>query len=849
MSKARTLANLISDNSVLADGQIAVAEVTGAAPLASPTFSGNVTTTGSFIVGNASLNENDLESIDGITAGTVAASKAVVVNSNKDASGFRNISLTGTVDGRDIATDGTKLDGIAASANNYTHPNHSGEVTSSADGATVIADNIVDEANLKISNTPTNGYVLTAQSGNTGGLTWAEASSGADLYTANESSPSAQPSATGTNAIAIGDSAVSTNTNSFAGPLSRAGGTNSFAMGIGNNGTSYGTVGNAHGIAMGQYAKAQGNYDIAIGRSATASGENDSIAIGRSTTASSGYAVAIGYSNLASGNYSIAMGYDTTASAANATAIGSASNYTSKSNASGQGSVAIGGGTATATDSMALGNSRASGANSFAAAIVNNTTSYGASNNTSIAIGYNAKSTNLYATAIGYGSHGNHSSGVAIGRQAVTTANNQVALNGTNQPVKISGTYTLPTADGTNGQVMTTNGSGVVAFADAGGGADLYAAETTGSSNPTASGTLSIAIGSGTTVSGNQAVGVGRSSTVAGYRAAAFGGDNTASAEKSLALGFGASSSGARGVAINGAVTGQDSISFGTNSYVQATYATAVGYNADISGAGTYGTALGHGAQVTGSGATALTNSRAGGASSFAAAIANNTASYGASGANSVAIGATVKATASNSVAIGGDGNTASGARSGVLAGNSNIASGGRAVVIGGASNNASGDYSTARGSYGYTNSIRLCHATGLSQHSQGVYYLLGYDTTDATPIALNSNLHTPSATNQIVLQNNSAYAFSGTIVAREKASEGTDVGAWEVKGIIRREANAGTTVLVNSVINELNAPTGWAVALTANTTLGCLKVEATGVASTNIKWLATIETSEVKYA
>ncbi len=36
-----------------------------------------------------------------------------------------------------------------------------------------ITDNTIDEANLKISNSPTNGYVLTAQSGNTGGLTWA----------------------------------------------------------------------------------------------------------------------------------------------------------------------------------------------------------------------------------------------------------------------------------------------------------------------------------------------------------------------------------------------------------------------------------------------------------------------------------------------------------------------------------------------------------------------------------------------------------------------------------------------------------------------------------------------------
>jgi hypothetical protein len=57
----------------------------------------------------------------------------------------------------------------------YTHPNHSGEVTSTADGATVIADNIVDEANLKVSNSPTNGYFLSAQSGDTGGLTWASA--------------------------------------------------------------------------------------------------------------------------------------------------------------------------------------------------------------------------------------------------------------------------------------------------------------------------------------------------------------------------------------------------------------------------------------------------------------------------------------------------------------------------------------------------------------------------------------------------------------------------------------------------------------------------------------------------
>lgn len=60
-----------------------------------------------------------------------------------------SIVVGGTVDGRDVDTDGTKLDGIAANANNYTHPNHSGEVTSVADGATTIANDAVTYAKMQ----------------------------------------------------------------------------------------------------------------------------------------------------------------------------------------------------------------------------------------------------------------------------------------------------------------------------------------------------------------------------------------------------------------------------------------------------------------------------------------------------------------------------------------------------------------------------------------------------------------------------------------------------------------------------------------------------------------------------
>ena len=60
-------------------------------------------------------------------------------------------------------------------------PNNSITAAKIVDGAITIADiadDAIDEANLKVSNNPTNGYVLTAQSGNTGGMTWAEMTGG-----------------------------------------------------------------------------------------------------------------------------------------------------------------------------------------------------------------------------------------------------------------------------------------------------------------------------------------------------------------------------------------------------------------------------------------------------------------------------------------------------------------------------------------------------------------------------------------------------------------------------------------------------------------------------------------------
>ena len=131
---------------------------------------------------------------------------------------------------------------------------------------------------------------------------------------------------------------------------------------------------------------------------------------------------------------------------------------------------------------------------------------------------------------------------------------------------------------------------------------------------------------------------------------------------------------------------------------------------------------------------------------------------------------------------------------------------------------------------------------------AQGSARVLIAATTDETPTTLTQNA-SPSTTNQIILPNNSAYSFSGTIIARQKASAGTACAAWKIEGLIRRENGVGTTVLVNSATTVLDNTPAWGMALTADTANGGLKIEVTGAASTNIRWVATINTSDVTYA
>lgn len=479
-------------------------------------------------------------------------------------------------------------------------------------------------------------------------------------------------------------------------------------------------------------------------------------------------------------------------------------------------SIAIGGqAVASGTNSISLQRANSSGTDSIAGAIANNTTSYGAHGLGSISIGTLSKATQIAGTAVGYGATSTHAASSAFGTSATTTATNQISLGGSGITARISGAYNLPTSDGTNGQVLTTDGAGAVTFADAGGGSlDLYAENYTSGTKPTATGTNAIAIGKGSSAAGTEAIAMV---------------DGTADSQDSFAVG-GIVQSAIGGYAI------------GKSAQVYSQYGLALGQSSLVS-ASSYGTAVGYQSVAGANSAVAFAKSRASGADSLAGAITNNTTSYGASGANSVAMGYLAKANNSYATVSGGASNVASGYHSTVIGGSSNLADNIGSTVLG-------GRYGTTRGIRGaavfggYGNQITATQGT-----SQSGLYILAEQTTDATATALKTDNQSSSSTaNQIVLPNGGAYAFTGTIVGREAASSGTECAAWKVEGLIRREANAGSTVLVNSSTTVLNNAPSWGMALSADTTNGALAITVTGAAKT-IRWVGTITTTELTFA
>lgn len=348
---------------------------------------------------------------------------------------------------------------------------------------------------------------------------------------------------------------------------------------------------------------------------------------------------------------------------------------------------------------------------------------------------------------------------------------------------------------------------------------------------------ISIGGTSNSAVSSNSAVIGGNNNNSTGSNAITVGGSsNTSSGSSAIVIGG----------STNTASGGSSAVVGGSGNTVGATSAVTLGgINNNITSTGFYSATLASdGGNISGT---------------ASAAIASSTPTLAISGNNAAAIATnSYSLTSDRSAILGGSANTVSLANSVVIAGTSNTSSGGGSVVVGGTQNAANALYSiVSGGAYGTTRSIIGNFVTPASNSpvavkagaTQSATLLLGRITTDSTATALTSNASAASTTNQVILPNNSAYYFRGSVIAY---SAGGDAKAWTFEGAIKRGATAASTAIVGTVILNVTAsdPAGgfFGLTVTADTTNGGLAVSGVGQFGITVRWVCKVETTEVTY-
>jgi hypothetical protein len=407
-------------------------------------------------------------------------------------------------------------------------------------------------------------------------------------------------------------------------------------------------------------------------------------------------------------------------------------------------------------------------------------------------------------------------------------------------------------------------------------------------------GYLSSVVGGQSNVSsgtGHSGIVAGFSNTASGYYNFIGGGANNSGTSSSVVTTQSGTMNGTTAVTLSGSnaniKVGQfiSGTSIADRTYVAAISGTSLTLSQNASGSSTntlnfytpHGVVVGGGNnQATGAysvilgggdAGTAANRNVASGDWSVVAGGRRNTASGISSfvGGGGVYIGAPQTnfghtASGPHSAIVGGLSNVASGESSFVGGGYGNSASNTYSTVVGGTINNANGTGSSILGGYyGTARSINgymvfpACVApiVGSSGVSQSGLLILAKETTTATPTVLTSDINaSASTTNQIILPNNSAYYFKGSVIANVTGA--ANGASWSFEGAIMRGANAASTVLIGvPAVNRIAASSGataWTIALTADTTNGGLAVTVTGAASTTIRWVCKVETTEVTF-
>lgn len=163
-----------------------------------------------------------------------------------------------------------------------------------------------------------------------------------------------------------------------------------------------------------------------------------------------------------------------------------------------------------------------------------------------------------------------------------------------------------------------------------------------------------------------------------------------------------------------------------------------------------------------------------------------------------------------------------------------------------GSGNTAAGTFVLATGSGAssstYGAEVRANGSFAAAGDAQSGKYILRNTTSSVTQ----TEVFLDGSAARIVMPNNSSYVYSAQVVARRTDATGQN-GAWEIKGLIKRDGNAGSTALVgNRSKTVLTRPAGWDVEVFADATTGALTFKVTGAAATTIRWVVTVTTTEV---
>jgi hypothetical protein len=411
----------------------------------------------------------------------------------------------------------------------------------------------------------------------------------------------------------------------------------------------------------------------------------------------------------------------------------------------------------------------------------------------------------------------------------------------------------------TGGRGNTCNGFNAVVSGGGFNSASVQAAFVGGGEVNTASGTYSAIVG-------------GQSNTAAGFYSTIGGGQLNSGTSGSAVTTQSATMNGTTAVTLSGSnasikvgqyITGT---SIASDTYVSAISGTSLTLSKVASGSSTSTLSFytPHGVVVGGGNNTATGSYSFIGGGGDAGTAGNRNV---ASGDWSVVGGGRGNVASGVASFVGGGGtspqfgvfpNIASGLGSSVVGGFANTAPNQGAFVGGGFNNVANGVYSAVLGGVaGSTRSITGYQVFSANDNplntiggNQAAMLVLSRQTTDATPTVLTSVNAAANTVNQVILPNNSAYFFTGEVVAG--VTGGGNTKGWTIEGVIKRGANAASTALVGTpTVTSTYADAGastWVIAVTADTTNGGLAVTFTGQAATTIRTVCRLNTTEMTF-